>query len=199
MLSIKGEKKMNENLIDKENQGKIKFLKTQAERAFYLDEFKENIALALTEEQLKSGIVYPEIVEGMKDKNVAYIKMKREIELKFLKPYIIEAEKANVRYTLIDSLNLLGNIGLVVVVKEAFDTNEREILVKDMKQKFQEVGLYPEYVKYFGRKLCDKHYSMVKEKLPGYEKKFEKLTIFNQLFGESCPICKVEKEKNERW
>lgn len=31
-----------------------------------MDEFKENVALALTEEQLKSGIVYPEIIERMK-------------------------------------------------------------------------------------------------------------------------------------
>lgn len=190
---------MNENLIDKESQVKINFLKIQAERAFYLDEFKENVALALTEEQLKSGIVYPEIIERMKKDDVAYIKMKREIELKFLKPYITEAENSKVRYTLIDNLNLLGNVGLVVIVKDAFDTNDREILVKDIVEKFQEVGLYPEYVKYFGKKICDKHYSLVEEKLPGYEKKFKKLTIFNQLFGESCPICRIEKEKNKRW
>ena len=137
---------MNENLIDKESQVKINFLKTQAERAFYLDEFKENVALALTEEQLRSGIVYPEIIERIKQSDVAYIKMKREIELKFLKPYIVEAERINVRYTLVDSLNLLGNIALVIVVKDAFDTNEREILIKDIREKFQEVGLYPEYV-----------------------------------------------------
>lgn len=161
---------MNENLIDKESQVKINFLKTQAERAFYLDEFKENVALALTEEQLRSGIVYPEIIERIKQSDVAYIKMKREIELKFLKPYIVEAERINVRYTLVDSLNLLGNIALVIVVKDAFDTNEREILIKDIREKFQEVGLYPEYVKYFGKKICEKHYSLVEEKLPGYEK-----------------------------
>ena len=139
--------------IDKESQVKINFLKTQAERAFYLDEFKENVALALTEEQLRSGIVYPEIIERIKQSDVAYIKMKREIELKFLKPYIVEAERINVRYTLVDSLNLLGNIALVIVVKDAFDTNEREILIKDIREKFQEVGLYPEYVKYFGKKI----------------------------------------------
>lgn len=190
---------MSENLIDKESQGKLNFLKTQAERACYLDEFKENIALALTEEQLRSEVVYPEIIERMKKDDVAYIKMKRDIELKYLKPYIVEAENSKVRYTLIDSLNLLGNIGLVIVVKEAFDDNERAIVVKDMREKFKEVGLYPEYVKYFGKKICEKHYSMVEKKLPGYEKKFKKLTIFNQFFGESCPICRIEKEKNERW
>ena len=64
----------------------------------------------------------------------------------------------------------MGNIALVIVVKDAFDTNEREILIKDIREKFQEVGLYPEYVKYFGKKICEKHYSLVEEKLPGYEK-----------------------------
>ncbi len=190
---------MDENLIDRESQIKLKFLKTQGERAFYLDEFKENVALALTEEQLNSGVTYPEIFARMQETDVAYIKMKREIKLEYLKPYISVAEKNNVRYTLVDSLNLLGNIGLVVVVKEAFDNDDREIVVKDMSKRFEEVGLYPEYTKYFGKKICDKHYSMVEEKLPGYEKKYKKLTIFNQLFGESCPICKVEKEKNKRW
>lgn len=190
---------MSENLIDQESQVKLRFLKTQGERAFYLDEFKENVALALTEEQLMSGVTYPEVFLRMEKNDVVYIKMKREIALKFLKPYINEAEKMNVRYTLVDNLNLLGNIALVVVVKEAFDTEEREILVKDMGERFREVGLYPEYIKYFGKKICDRHYSMVEEKLPGYEKKFKKLTIFNQLFGESCPICKIEKEKNKRW
>ena len=69
---------MNENLIDKESQIKINFLKTQAERAFYLDEFKENVALALTEEQLRSGIVYPEIIERIKQSDVAYNLYKNE-------------------------------------------------------------------------------------------------------------------------
>lgn len=190
---------MDENLIDKESQVKINFLKTQAERAFYLDEFKENVSMALTEEQLSSGVIYPEILQEMKKPEVAYIKMKREIDFKYLKPYIMEAEKIDVRYTLVDSLNLLGDIGLVVVMKEAFDNNDREIVVKNIEDRFKEVGLYPEYTKYFGRKICDRHYSLVKEKLPGYEEKFKKLTMFNQLFGESCPICRIEKEKNRKW
>lgn len=190
---------MDESLIDEKNKVSMKFLQTQGEKAFYLDEFKENIALALTEDQLNSGVVYPEILERMKNSDVAYIKMKREIALKFLKPYILEAEKIDLRYTLVDSLNLLGNIGLVVVTKEAFDDNEREIVVKSIEERFEEAGLGPDYVKNFGKKICEKHYSLVEDRLPGYEKKFKKLTIFNHLFGESCPICRAEKEKNKKW
>lgn len=190
---------MNDNFIDKESQGKLNFLKTQAERAFYLDEFKENVALALTEEQLKSGIVYPEIIKEMQKAGVAYIKMKREIPLKFLKPYISEAERLKVRYTLIDSLSLLGNIGLVVVSREAFDNNGRQIVVKDVREKFEDAGLYPEYVKYFGHKICVKHLKMVEDKLPQYKSRFGKIGFIDKLFGLSCPICKIEKEKKRAW
>lgn len=190
---------MSENLVDQESQVKLNFLKTQAERAFYLDEFKENVALALTEKEIKSGYVYPEILKEMKETTTAYIKLKREIPLKYLKPYILEAEKNNVRYTLVDGLNLLGEIGLVVVSKEAFETNEREIIVKSMEEKFKENGLYTEYIKYFGKSLCEKHYKLLKERMPEYATQFKELTFLDKLFGKSCPICKIEKEKNKKW
>lgn len=179
---------------------KLRFLKVQAERAFYLDEFKENIAMALTEDQINSGVVYPEIFIEMKKETTAYIKMRRDIPLKNFKPYINEAEKSGVKFTLVDSLNLSGNIALVVVSKEAFDNNDdRMIVLPDVSEKFKNAGLYPEYVKYFGQKICDKHYKMVEDKLPEYKNKFENLTFLDKLFGKSCPICRVEKEKNKKW
>lgn len=190
---------MSENLVDQESQVKLRFLKMQAERAFYLDEFKENIALALTEKELKSGYVYPEILEEMKKSTTAYIKLKKEISLKYLKPYILEAEKNRLRYTLVDGLNLLGDIGLVVVSKEAFETNEREIVVKSMEEKFEKNGLYVEYIKYFGEALCERHYRLLKDKMPEYVFQFKKLTFLDKLFGKGCPICKIEKEKNRKW
>lgn len=187
---------MDGNIVDKTSQTEINFLKTQAEKSFYLDEYKENVALALTEEQIDSGLVYEEVLLEMKKPSTAYLKMKRDIPLKKLKPYIKEAENLKVRYTLVDSLDLRGNIGLVVVSKEPFNTEDRVIVVEDIAEKFEKVGLYPEYVKYFGEKLCEKHYNMVEEKLPEYAKRYEKLTFVDRLFGKDCPICRVEKEKS---
>lgn len=187
---------MVENIIDKTSQNEINFLKTQAEKSLYLGEYKENVAMALTEDQLNSGFVYEEILSEMKKSTTASIKLKREIPLKNFRPYIREAEKIGLRYTLVDELSLQGSIGLVVVSKEPFEDNNRDIVVEDMAEKFKKAGLYPEYVKYFGKKLCEKHYNEVEEKLPHYIKRYEKLNFFDKLIGTTCPICQVEKEKN---
>lgn len=188
---------MVDNIIDKTSQNELSFLKTQAEKSLYLGEYKENVIMALTEDQINSGYVYEEILAEMKKPTTASLKLKREIPLKNFRPYIREAEKIGLRYTLVDELTLQGSIALVVVSKEPFDSNDREILVEDMGEKFEKAGLYPEYVKCFGKKLCDKHYEMVEKNLPQYTKKYEKLSFFDKLFGAICPICQVERERNK--
>jgi uncharacterized protein YueI len=187
---------VDDSLITKAEQTKINFLKTQAEKSFYLNEYKENVSMALTDEQINSGLVYQDIINEMKKSSTACIKMRRDIPLKNLKPYILEAEKLNVRYTLVDALDLQGNIGLVVVTKEPFDTNDREIVLEDIGDKFEKAGLYREYIKYFGEKLCTRHYNLVAEKLPEYKERFQELTLMDRIFGKECPICRLEKEKN---
>lgn len=190
---------MEDNFINNENKAKINFLKTQAERMYYLEEFKENVSIALTEEQLNSNIVYQEIFIELKKETTSLLKMRRDIPLKKLKPYIMEAEKLGIKYTLVDSLNLMGNIALVVVVKEPFDTNDREIVVENIDEKFEKIGLLKEYPNYFGEKLCEKHYNLVREKIPEYLVKYGELNIFDRIFGKNCPICKIEKEKDKKW
>lgn len=190
---------MEDNFINNESKTKINFLKTQAERMYYLEEFKENVSLALTEEQLNSDIVYQEIFIELKEERTLLLKMRRDIPLKKLKPYIMEAERLGVKYTLIDSLNLMGNIALVVVVREPFDNDDREIVLENIDEKFEKRGLLKEYPKYFGEKLCEKHYNLVKEKMSEYLVKYGELSIFDRIFGKSCPICKLEKEKEKKW
>ncbi len=98
----------------------MNFLKATAERSFYLDEFKENIILALTDKQIMSGIIYKEAIVEMKKETTARVKMRRDIPSKSLQPYIMAAEKIGLQYTLVDALDTQGDIGLVVVSKEAF-------------------------------------------------------------------------------
>lgn len=187
---------MENNVIDKPNAAKLNFLKATAERSFYLDEFKENIILALTEKQILSGIIYQEVIEEMKKETTAKMKMRRDISLKAFQPYIMAAEKIGLQYTLVDTLDTQGDIGLVLVSKEAFDDNNRKIVIEDLEEKFEKVGLNKEYIRKLGSKLCKKHYRLLVEKMPTYKNQFEELTLLDRLFGKECPICKKEREKN---
>ena len=64
-------------MITKAEQTKINFLKTQAEKSFYLNEYKENVSMALTDEQINSGLVYQDIINEMKKSSTAYKNEKR--------------------------------------------------------------------------------------------------------------------------
>lgn len=188
---------MDGNIIDETTKTKVNFLKTQAEKAFYLDEYKENVSMALTEEQLNSGLVYEEIIYEMKKDTTSYIKIRRDIPMKNLKPYILTAEKFGVRYTLVDALDLQGDIALVVVTKTPFDSNNRKIILDDIGKKFEDAGLSRVYIKYFGEKLCKKHYDLVAEKLPKYKDRFKELNFMEKLIGNECPVCRVEREEKK--
>ena len=108
----------------------------------------------------------------------------------------MEAEKAGIQYTLVDALDMKGDIVLVVVSKEAIDNTDREVIVEDEEEKFRKVGLSGEYPKCLGKKLCSKHYKLLSEKMPSYKGKFEELNLLDRLLGRTCPICKEEKEKD---
>ena len=135
---------MSESIIDKKNNTKINFLKTLAEKTLYLDEFKENVILALTKQQVMSGIIYTEVINEMKKEGTASIKMRRDVPLKDFNPYIMEAKKAGIQYTLVDALDMKGDIVLVVVSKEPIDNENREVLVEDEEEKFRKAGLSEE-------------------------------------------------------
>ena len=187
---------MSENIIDKQNEAKLNFLKANAEKTLYLDEFKENVILALTEKQVLSGVVYQRVIDQMKKTETARMKMRRDVPLKAFKPYIMAAEKAGLQYTLVDALDTRGDIALVMVAKEAFEDPNRNIILEDLEEKFEKAGLSSEYIKKIGSKLCKKHYDLLSEKMPLYKEKFEKLTILDRIFGKECPICRKEKEND---
>lgn len=187
---------MSENIIDKQNEAKLNFLKANAEKTLYLDEFKENVILALTEKQVLSGVVYQRVIEEMKKAETARMKMRRDVPLKAFKPYIMAAEKAGLQYTLVDALDTRGNIALVMVAKEAFEDPNRNIVLEDLEEKFEKAGLSSEYIKKIGSKLCKKHYELLSKKMPSYEEKYEKLTILDRILGKECPICRKEREND---
>ncbi|MGL5578944.1 MAG: DUF1694 domain-containing protein, partial [Fusobacteriaceae bacterium] len=179
---------IDNEIRDAQFQTRKKFFQTQAEREKYLQEFKENIIISLNKEEIESGVLYPEIIEAMHEPDAVLLKMRRDIPLKFLKPYIEVAEKIGLRYTLIDALSFVGEVGLVIVSKEAMDNEGNDLAIDSINQKFIEKGLSSAYPKNFGKKICKKHYRLLSEKLPLYRGSFKEFSLIDKIFGQVCPI-----------
>lgn len=186
---------MQDEIRDAKFQAQKKFLMTQAEKDQYLEEFKENIIVSLNKSDIESGIIYPEIIEAMHEPDAILLKMRRDIPLKFLKPYIEVAEKINLRFTLIDALNFVGDIGLVVVSKDAMDNSGSDLVVDTLIKKFKDAGLSESYPKNFGKKICKKHFELISEKLPLFKGSFKKLSLMDKILGHTCPICEDERKR----
>ncbi|MGL4392901.1 MAG: DUF1694 domain-containing protein [Fusobacteriaceae bacterium] len=186
---------MVKGILETQEQTKNKFFKTQSERAFYLDEFKENIIISLNKKDLEDGILHPEIVEGMREPDAKLLKIRRDISIKLLKPYIDEAEKIGLRYTLIDGDVLFGEIALVVVSSEAMDNDNEDLVASTLTERFENAGLSDAYSKNIGKEICVKHYKELEEKLPLLKGSFRKQNTIKSLFGQNCPICEEEGGK----
>lgn len=183
-------------IINEKEKAKINFQKTQAEKNYFLGEFKENVILAVPIERL-DGKFLSEIVDAMKRSDAILLKIRRDVPLKNVKIYINEAEKLGIRYRLVDGLSFYGEIGLIVVSKDVLETN-REILAKKRGYEYEENGLSASYADYEGEKLCDKHYKLLSEKLPSYLNKFKKINFMDKLLGIKCPICEEEKKGTKK-
>lgn len=177
------------NIADEKHKRNIKFAKTQREKDYYLGEFKENVIVALHKDQLEEDDVYSEILEAMRRSEAVLLKMRRDVPLKKLKPYIDEAEKIGLKYQLVDGLSYVGDVALIVVSKEAKENSQENVVVRDMDQDFIDAGLGEVFSKARGKKLCRKCYKEVEEKLPEYKNSFKKMGILDKLIGNKCPVC----------
>lgn len=186
---------IDNEIRDAQFQTRKKFFQTQAEKEKYLQEFKENIIISLNKDEIESGVIYPEIIEAMHEPDAILLKMRRDIPLKFLKPYIEVAEKISLRYTLIDALSFVGDVGLVIVSKEAMDNENHNLTMDSIEQKFIEKGLSPAYPRNFGKKICKKHYKLLSETMPLYRGSFQEFSLIDRIFGQICPICENERKK----
>lgn len=186
---------IDNEIRDAQYKTRQKFFETQVEREKYLQEFKENIIISLNKEEIESGVIYPEIIEAMHEPDAVLLKMRRDIPLKFLKPYIEIAEKIGLRYTLIDALSFIGDVGIVIVSREAMNNENHDLTMDSIEEKFIEKGLSSAYPKNFGKKICKKHYKILSEMLPLYRGSFQEFNLIDKIFGQVCPICEDERKK----
>lgn len=188
-IGAEGDKMAYKEVLDEREKTKIRFIKTQMEKGEYLGEFKENVIAALKKDQLEEDDVYIEIIEAMKEGDVSLLKMRRDVSLDRLKPYIREAENLGLRYQLVDGLSYRGEIALVVVSKDALDNADEDVVIRDMDQDFIDAGLGEELSKARGQKICKECYEKIKDTLPEYLGCFKKMGILDKLLGNKCPGC----------
>lgn len=157
--------KLHEEIVNQKEKSRMEFLKIQSEKGLYLGEYRERVIAGLTKLQIIEDDVYPEIIESINMKEAYLLKMTREIEIKKLKPYILEAEKRQLKYELVDGLEYSGDVGLVVVSKEALlEIRERDnIIIRDMDQDFIDVGLGEIYSKNRGKRIDAECYENVRK------------------------------------
>jgi len=188
-------KEMNDlDLLDEKEKKMKQLYNIQNEKKYYLGEYRERVILALKKDQIIEDEIYLEVIKAMKNSSAKLLKLRRDIGLKHLKPYIKEAEKLNFRYELIDGLEYLGDIGLVVVSGEALDNEKDELIIKDMDQDFLDVGLGSEFSKNQNKSICNECYLKIEDKLPSYLNKFKRLNIIDKLLGTKCPVCRDRKK-----
>ncbi len=186
---------MVDNIIMEKEKAKMRFFKMQSEKLEYLGEFKENVIIALDRMDIEKNLIRFEIKEAMKNKNAILLKIKRDIKLNLIKPYIDEAEKQGLRYMLVDDLTYRGSVGLVVVTSESLDNESEDIILESSTKVFTDAGLSENFAHAIGEKICSKHYKELEEKLPEYLDKFEKMNIFDKFLGRECIIDRYDEKE----
>lgn len=177
-------------MMDEIEKNRMSFLKTQSEKNMFLGEYKERIIAALAKDQIIEDDVYPEIIAAINESRAYILKMARDLPLKKLKPYILEAERIKLKYQLVDGLTYSGNIGLIIAAKDALDEVKENVVIRDMDQDFIDAGLGEKFSKNKGKKICNECYEKVEKKLPQYKNEFKKINILDKILGVKCAVCK---------
>jgi len=185
-------------IFDEKEKVRVKLQKLQIEKNYYLGEFKENIIIAAKKKSL-NGKSNQKFLDLMNRKDATLLKINRQVNLKNVREYIKYAEKIGLSYRLVDGISFSGDIGMVLVSKEAFENEKEDIILESEEERYLEKGLNPIYEKYEGKKICKKHFYLLKNKFSEKVEKFSEIKFLDKLFGVKCPICKEEGEKdNER-
>lgn len=182
------------DLLDEKEKTMNRLYDIQSQKNYYLGEYKERIMVALNKDQIIEDKLYEEVIEAMKKPEAKVMKMRRDVGLKYLKPYIKEAEKLDFRYELIDGFTYVGEIGLVVVTEQALENDDEDIVIRDVDQDFLDVGLGYEFSKNQGKHICNECYIKIEDKLPSYLEKFSRINIIDKLLGNKCPVCRDKKK-----
>ncbi len=157
------------------------------EKRWLLGQFRERVLKALTFKQIEEIGTYPEVKEALLDPRAHRLIISSKVNLKAAREYIQLARKKEMPFTTTSSPDFMGDIGLIVVAKEAVE--EEEILVPNREEKLKEKGVPIEIIKAVGQKICPACYELLLEKAPEEALNYKKAGFLDKLLGLPCPRC----------
>lgn len=158
-----------------------------AERARYLGEYRERVLKALTKSQVEEPGVYPEILRALADSRASKLIIRRDIHLARAKDYLDMAQTQKVAFKRVDSPNLKGEIGLVVV--SAFAIDVENILIPQRLDRLQKLGFSERMINGAGGKLCADCWKKLATNYPEELINYRRITWLEQVLGTDCLGC----------
>lgn len=163
----------------------------RAERSRYLGEYRERVLKALTKDQVEEPGIYPEILQTLKDRRASKLIIRRDIQLTRAKDYLEMARAQKVAFKRVDSPNLRGEIGLVVV--SGFAVDVEKILIPDRLEKLKILGFSERMIRGAGGKLCADCWKKLATKYPEELINYRRITWLEQVLGTVCLGCADRK------
>jgi len=97
------------------------------EKMLFLGAFRERVIRKLSIKQVANPIVFPEIIEALKDKRAHKMLINGDLSFSFTEKYIKLAKQMGKPMTTIHNSELKGDAGLVVISDQAIDIENIDI------------------------------------------------------------------------
>lgn len=178
---------MEKEILKNVEKSKDRLANILYERNQFLGIYKERVLVALTEEEVKEKLIYPEVKKALEKVIATKMVLTRRVDMKYLKKYINLANMYKVDCKIVDGLSYVGNISLVVSTDDAVDI-KRNPIVKSRLEIIKDRGMPLAYYDALGKKVSKRYLKIIKKLLPELLDQYKELTFFDKLCGEKCPL-----------
>lgn len=178
---------MEKEILKNVEKSKDRLANILYERNQFLGIYKERVLVALTEEEVKERLIYPEVKKALEKVVATKMVLTRRVDMKYLKKYINLANMYKVDCKIVDGLSYVGNISLVVSADDAVDI-KRNPVVKSRLEIIKDRGMPLAYYEALGKKVSKRYLKIIKKLLPELLDQYKELTFFDKLCGEKCPL-----------
>lgn len=178
---------MEKEILKNVEKSKDRLANILYERNQFLGIYKERVLVALTEEEVKERLIYPEVKKALEKVVATKMVLTRRVDMKYLKKYINLANMYKVDCKIVDGLSYVGNISLVVSADDAVDI-KRNPVVKSRLEIIKDRGMPLAYYEALGKKVSKRYLKIIKKLLPELLDQYKELTFFDKLCGGKCPL-----------